>query len=237
MEIRRTSVAASVQGQDQRTTLDRIDQNIGLPRRIFPCRDTRHLGWGRSRAATRHITRNHGALVGTRQLELCTTPARSSQSALGDTIFPSEASGVGDYLRRSETESLSCFPRPTSRSGKSWAAELARVVLASGVYTLYQLDADWTLKNMLVLFDWKVDPRRAQQAWHGYLYGADGTNVTLSNSFPITCKHSQRCERDLGGSRTNSASIWLRSRSSVPFTLSIMAGCAPSWKTPTRKID
>ena len=54
-------------------------------------------------------------------------------------------------------------------NGRSWAAELARVVLASGVYTFFQLDADWTLENVLALFDWKVDPRRAQQAWHGYL--------------------------------------------------------------------
>jgi hypothetical protein len=31
------------------------------------------------------------------------------------------------------------------------------------------LDAPWTHEHCLPLFDWGIDPLRAEQAWHGYL--------------------------------------------------------------------
>jgi len=56
-------------------------------------------------------------------------------------------------------------------SGKSYTAQLGRVVLVSQMRFLFALDADWTRKNILPLLDWSSDQRRTQQAWHGYLLG------------------------------------------------------------------
>src|SRR6202041_3234948 len=54
-------------------------------------------------------------------------------------------------------------------AGKTYAAELGRVMLASQVLFLFGLDDKWTVENIVPLFKWSSDSKRALQAWHGYL--------------------------------------------------------------------
>lgn len=78
--------------------------------------------------------------------------------------------------RRSEAgESWVCIP-PQFKSyfhkvitGVSYAGELGRVVLASRLLFLFDLDADWARENVLPLLDWSTNLRQAQQGWHGFL--------------------------------------------------------------------
>jgi Domain of unknown function (DUF4020)/SIR2-like domain len=58
-----------------------------------------------------------------------------------------------------------------SVEGASIAAQLARVILASRLHFLFQLDGDWTTKNIFPFLDAKRDVLRARQCWNGFLYG------------------------------------------------------------------
>ncbi|UJX41557.1 SIR2 family protein [Desulfovibrio sp. JY] len=46
----------------------------------------------------------------------------------------------------------------------------ARLLLAARVITFFRVDSQWTIKNILPLFDWNVSQREAQSAWKGYLW-------------------------------------------------------------------
>ncbi len=70
-------------------------------------------------------------------------------------------------------------------SGKSYTAQLARVVLVSHMRFLFALDADWTRKKILPLLDWSSDQRRTQQAWHGYLLGGRWHEELLPGLLPL----------------------------------------------------
>ena len=70
-------------------------------------------------------------------------------------------------------------------SGKSYTAQLGRVVLVSHMRFLFALDADWTRKNILPLLDWSSDQRRTQQAWHGYLLGGRWHEELLPGLLPL----------------------------------------------------
>jgi Domain of unknown function (DUF4020) len=70
-----------------------------------------------------------------------------------------------DHLRDSYKRAFS-----TAITEVSLAAQLARVLLASQVYFLFNFDPEWTEQNVLPLLDAQLDKERAKQCWHGYLY-------------------------------------------------------------------
>ena len=82
--------------------------------------------------------------------------------------------------------------------GNSWAAEMARVVVAGNVQMLFALDAQWTEENVFGLFDWSADNRRAQQAWHGYLTWGKWNNDLLEKMLPHFRATFTRIEGMLG---------------------------------------
>jgi hypothetical protein len=65
--------------------------------------------------------------------------------------------------------------------GRSRSAQLARVVLASQAYFLFQLDRDWTTENVFPILDPALDEERARQCWHGFLYWGRWTDSMLVN--------------------------------------------------------
>jgi hypothetical protein len=70
-----------------------------------------------------------------------------------------------DYLRNSYKQTFSA-----TIAEVSLAAQLARVLLASQAYFLFNFDPEWTEQNILPLLDAHLDKERAKQCWHGYLY-------------------------------------------------------------------
>jgi hypothetical protein len=82
--------------------------------------------------------------------------------------------------------------------GVSWAAEMARVVVAASLHMLFKLDAAWTKEHVLQLFDWSAGERRAQQAWHGYLVAGSWDNDLLEHFLPYCRTTFGRIEEHLG---------------------------------------
>jgi hypothetical protein len=70
-------------------------------------------------------------------------------------------------------------------SGRSYAAELGRIVLVGQLSFLFSSDADWTRNNVLPLLDWSVDARTAQQAWHGFLSQGQWSEALLPALLPL----------------------------------------------------
>lgn len=70
-------------------------------------------------------------------------------------------------------------------SGESAGAEMGRVLLASQLPFLFTLDRDWTRENIIPLLDWNIDPRRAEQAWHGYLLRGKWSEALLPELLPL----------------------------------------------------
>ncbi len=70
-------------------------------------------------------------------------------------------------------------------SGKSVAAQLGRVLLASQIQFLFALDPDWVEVNVLPLLDWSINENRAEQAWHGYLVWGRWNNAMLPKLLPL----------------------------------------------------
>lgn len=61
--------------------------------------------------------------------------------------------------------------------GTSIESQLARVFIASQLYFIFCMDAQWAIKHVLPLLDW-TDPTRARQCWDGYLFwGRYGENT------------------------------------------------------------
>jgi len=54
--------------------------------------------------------------------------------------------------------------------GKSGAASTARIVFASQLHYFFSLDASFTQAKILPLFDWDIDPIRAEQCWNGFMF-------------------------------------------------------------------
>ena len=61
---------------------------------------------------------------------------------------------------------------------------MGRVVLASQVHFLFDVDQDWTREHIVPLFDWTQDQRRAEQAWHGYLLWGRWSEPLLASLLP-----------------------------------------------------
>jgi Domain of unknown function (DUF4020) len=70
-------------------------------------------------------------------------------------------------------------------SGASHAAELGRVVLAGELFFLFSTDDDWARRSILPLLDWSADPRRAEQAWHGFLSWGRWSEALLPDLMPL----------------------------------------------------
>lgn len=68
--------------------------------------------------------------------------------------------------------------------GDSWSEAMGRIILASQAHLLFWLDRDWTTSVLLQIFDWSVDPLRAQQAWHGYLVWGKWSDDFLEQFLP-----------------------------------------------------
>jgi Domain of unknown function (DUF4020) len=65
------------------------------------------------------------------------------------------------------------------------SAQLGRVILASQLYFLFTLEADWTRENILPLLDWSLDTRRAEQTWDGFLTWGRPYETLLSHLIPL----------------------------------------------------
>lgn len=69
-------------------------------------------------------------------------------------------------------------------SGTTKSAELGRVMLASQLVFLFLADSTWTVENIVPLFRWSSNPRRALQAWHGYLGWGQWNDSLLVSMMP-----------------------------------------------------
>lgn len=86
-------------------------------------------------------------------------------------------------------------------SGKSYTAQLGRVVLASQMRFLFALDVDWTRKNILPLLDWSRGRRRAEQAWHGHLVWGKWHEALLPSLLPLYQRSFSRLSDELSSMR------------------------------------
>ncbi|AKX96039.1 hypothetical protein MTHERMOG20_16760 [Moorella thermoacetica] len=76
-------------------------------------------------------------------------------------------------------------------SGQSASAEMGRVLLASQLLFLFALDRDWTRENIIPLLDWNIDSKRAEQAWHGYLFWGKWNEAFLPELLPLYVQASR----------------------------------------------
>lgn len=68
--------------------------------------------------------------------------------------------------------------------GRSLAAQLGRVIIASQVCFLFSIAEEWTIANTLPLFKWSTDSKRAEQAWHGFLVWGRPNEGLVKNMLP-----------------------------------------------------
>jgi hypothetical protein len=81
--------------------------------------------------------------------------------------------------------------------GRSYAAEMGRIFLASQLHFLFYIDAKWTTKNILPLFSWTKNVRAAKQAWHGYLVWGKWTDDILRTLLPLYAQCFDRLKFEL----------------------------------------
>ncbi len=84
--------------------------------------------------------------------------------------------GIPDGIRKTFDEVL---------IDNSYAAELARVLLASQLNFLISADEAWTRNSIIPLFDWAVDGKRALQAFHGFLTWGQQTETLIAFILPM----------------------------------------------------
>lgn len=68
--------------------------------------------------------------------------------------------------------------------GSSWSDGIARVILASGIHVLFEVDPEWTIQELYPAFDFTTDSIRAKQVWHGYLFWGRWSDKFLESFFP-----------------------------------------------------
>jgi hypothetical protein len=90
---------------------------------------------------------------------------------------------AGDEWAGLPAEAKTFFDRVLTET--TYTAELGRVVLASQLHFLFSLEAEWARKNVLPLLDWSIDKRRAQQAWHGFLFWGRLHEALLTELIPL----------------------------------------------------
>ena len=69
-------------------------------------------------------------------------------------------------------------------SGTSYAASIGRVLIASQLYFLFNLDQAWTVSNVIPLFNLADNELRTIQAWHGFLAWGRWTEGLLPHLLP-----------------------------------------------------
>jgi hypothetical protein len=69
-------------------------------------------------------------------------------------------------------------------AGTSYAASIGRVLIASQLYFLFNLDEAWTVKRVIPLFKLAENEFRAIQAWHGFLAWGRWTESLLPHLLP-----------------------------------------------------
>jgi hypothetical protein len=66
-----------------------------------------------------------------------------------------------------------------------WSGEMARTRLAGSTYSMFLADPGWTRENLIPLFDWTINDRKAKQAWHGYLTWVRWNDDLLEQLLPF----------------------------------------------------
>jgi hypothetical protein len=74
---------------------------------------------------------------------------------------------------------------------------MARVVLASQLGFLYAIDREWSRVTMIPLFDWDLDPERAEQAWHGFAIWGQLSEPILADLMPHFRQSFRHLDREL----------------------------------------
>lgn len=127
------------------TNMEQLSDVIWNKLVLLPDREPDELNW-------LAIAINHGA--GTLcEFWLQALHKRKHQFGAQWTVLPD------DYKRRFEKVV----------EGESYAAQLARCVLASRTHYLFYIDKSWVSKKLIPLFNYKSSQVAADQAWHGYL--------------------------------------------------------------------
>ena len=70
-------------------------------------------------------------------------------------------------------------------TGKSTAAGLAEVIVASQFHYFFYLDAKFARTELLSLFDWSADELRAAQSWQGFLAWGRWQKAYLDEMLPF----------------------------------------------------
>ncbi len=80
---------------------------------------------------------------------------------------------------------------------KSFAAEMATVVLVGQLQFFYALEPDWAISVILPRLSWRNDLRRAIQAWHGFLFWGRWHDELLRHLLPLYESSFRRLDSDL----------------------------------------
>ncbi len=83
-------------------------------------------------------------------------------------------------------------------NGHSDAAIVGRVLIAAELFFLFTLERDWAVENLIPLFSFSEDSRRAIQAWHGYLGWGRWNEDLLSFLMPRFEEAFPRMHSDFG---------------------------------------
>jgi hypothetical protein len=69
-------------------------------------------------------------------------------------------------------------------AGTSYAASIGRVLIASQLYFLFNLERAWTVENLVPLFSLAMNELRGMQAWHGFLVSGRWNESLLPHLLP-----------------------------------------------------
>jgi hypothetical protein len=83
-------------------------------------------------------------------------------------------------------------------NGSSYSATVGRVLIASQLFFLFNLDQDWAVQNAVPLFNLSEDSERAIQAWHGYLGWGRWSEELLAYLMPRFEEAFPRLHADFG---------------------------------------
>jgi hypothetical protein len=83
-------------------------------------------------------------------------------------------------------------------NGHSDAATVGRVLIAAELFFLFTSERDWAVENLIPLFSFSEDSRRAIQVWHGYLSWGRWNEDLLSYLMPRFEEAFPRLHSDFG---------------------------------------
>jgi len=105
-------------------------------------------------------------------------------------------------------------------SSTSGAAAHIRIVLASQLHYFFSIDSQFTLKLLLPLFDWKENPLRAEQSWHGFLiWGrlSPGLLEALLPHFTEAVRHISVFPKEMRNRLSESVAVAIVYGIEIPF--------------------